>query len=283
MENPWVILAQDDRDMGVAFALDARTRLVYTVGQRHPHLPALDSLDQVGSGWNLVGPMAGIGRGGLVNTAQGTEWVTRQVLANMGPGGFLTAGLIDLEVLHWAEEAGVYRFEYRKDAGFSWMNAIPTAEAAIQLAEGVGGRTLWGRQVAVLGFGRVGSVLSLKLKAMDTAVRTLDASRVARARAQALGIAAYPLDPNALAMVDVAFNTIPAPVLRKIWFEHSSAYIFDLASFPGGLDPECQGLPWILERYTPALGLPGKLAPVTAAELLAEVLVEVRDKEMPAG
>ena len=74
----------------------------------------------------------------------------------------------------------------------------------------------------------------------------------------------------ALQESDFIFNTIPAMVLPKalLGYVRRDALILDMASAPGGVDYEaCKEL-GISAALLP--GLPGKYAPASSAEILAE-------------
>ena len=89
-----------------------------------------------------------------------------------------------------------------------------------------------------------------------------------------MGLRAVKTDEIALSAkrYDVVFNTVPAPVIGKAFLQKTKAdvLIVDLASMPGGTDfEEAERLH---VRAVRALGLPGKTAPETAAEILRSVL-----------
>jgi dipicolinate synthase subunit A len=74
---------------------------------------------------------------------------------------------------------------------------------------------------------------------------------------------------QALREADCIFNTVPSMVLprERLMLLRPGTLVIDLASSPGGVDFEAAkqlGLEAIL-----ALGLPGKVAPVSAGRILA--------------
>ena len=65
---------------------------------------------------------------------------------------------------------------------------------------------------------------------------------------------------------DAVINTAPAQVLGELSALRDGCILLELASAPGGLDPQAAqdgGM-----RYISAPGLPGKYAPVSAARLI---------------
>lgn len=147
------------------------------------------------------------------------------------------------------------------------LNTIPTAEGAIQLAMEETTYTLNEMNVLVLGFGRLGKILSYKLKNLGANVYT-----EARKETDLAWIKAYGYKPidlsnlnNYLCKMDVVFNTIPVQILdkSKLILMSNDALIIDLASFPYGVDftvAKKLGIKAII-----ASALPGKVAPDTAA------------------
>ena len=146
-------------------------------------------------------------------------------------------------------------------------NAVPTAEGALQLTMQELPLTIQGLQALVLGFGRVGEALALRLRALANR----GAERFAKAARQ--GFALYPWQNlrESLERFDVVYNTVPALVLDKasLLALRKDALIVDLASGAGGTDfaaAEELGL-----KAVHALSLPGKVAPVSAGRLLGQV------------
>ena len=132
--------------------------------------------------------------------------------------------------------------------------------------------TLSGSRCLVIGFGKIGKALSLRLRGLCAEV-TVSARRPEDcALAEALGLQSDRTGVyfRGLRQYDCVFNTVPASVLLE---EHIAALrpdclIVDLASAPGGLAP---GLtPPERPVYLTAPGLPGRVAPASAAKLLKE-------------
>ena len=124
----------------------------------------------------------------------------------------------------------------------------------------------------MIGFGKIGKALSLRLRGLCAEV-TVSARRPEDcALAEALGLQSDRTGVYfcGLRQYDCVFNTVPASVLLE---EHIAALrpdclIVDLASVPGGLAP---GLtPPERPVYLTAPGLPGRVAPASAAKLLKE-------------
>ena len=146
-------------------------------------------------------------------------------------------------------------------------NAAITAETALTVAQTHRDRVLCGSEVLLLGFGRIGQALAPRLRALGAAVTVY--ARRSESRALALGMGCHVLAslPERIQGFDLVFNTIPAPILPVV----PDCTTIELASAPGGFR-DASGI-------VPAPGLPGKLAPRSAAEALHDSVLDILRKE----
>ncbi|MCR4434327.1 MAG: NAD(P)-dependent oxidoreductase [Clostridiales bacterium] len=140
--------------------------------------------------------------------------------------------------------------------------------------------TLHDSKALVLGFGRVGKILSKMLSGIGAEVYV-----EARKYSDISWIRSYGYNPVSLNHVseylpgmDVIFNTIPSVILGSDLLSKikKETLIIDLASKPGGVDFDMakkQGL-----RTIWALSLPGKVAPITAAKFIKETVYNIIDE-----
>jgi dipicolinate synthase subunit A len=154
------------------------------------------------------------------------------------------------------------------------LNSIPTAEGAIARAMNELPITLHGSRSVVVGFGRCGITLARMLLGIGARVYVAARSAAQRARAYEMGISAHELEelPAVVAAADVVFNTVPSLVLTAEVLQAMpvTCLIVDIASAPGGTDfayAKKRGIKAFLD-----LGIPGKVAPRTAGEILARTL-----------
>lgn len=154
------------------------------------------------------------------------------------------------------------------------LNSIPTAEGAIKIAIEKSNITIHNSNCLVLGFGRIGKILSKMLQGMGANVYC-----EARKQADLSWIKTYGYEPIPLEKLnlylekfDFIFNTIPYIVLDKnnLNLINKQCLIIDLASKPGGIDfEEAKKLNLNTDW---ALALPGKVAPKTAAQYIYEII-----------
>ena len=155
------------------------------------------------------------------------------------------------------------------------LNAIPTAEGAIQYAMQNSEITLHDSECLVLGFGRCGKILAHKLQGLGARVSVEARSTIDLSYISTYGYTPIPLHElnKHLRKFDFIFNTIPVMLLdkRAIDLFKSDAVYIELASVPGGIDQEychTQGI-----HHVPAPSLPGIVAPKTAANILYQCLL----------
>lgn len=195
-----------------------------------------------------------------------------KLLKTLKSGTWFFSGGIPEEFCTQAEKKGIQCVDYLKDESVAMKNTLAAAEGILAEAIIRSPRNLFGSTCLVLGYGRCGSTLASYLKGISCKVLVYEKQEKEAARA---GIRAdQAIKPGELAMAlqeaDFIFNTIPAMVLPKalLGYVRKDALILDMASPPGGVDYEaCKEL-GLSAALLP--GLPGKYAPASSAEILAE-------------
>ena len=199
----------------------------------------------------------------------------------LAPDAVVIGGRFDSASL--ALLAGHRVYDYTKRGDFAQLNALATAEGAIAILMDKLTVTLDGSDILVVGNGRIGKLLARKLKLLgvNTAVsarRAEDISEIETAGHRALETAHI---SRAAGEFHAVVNTVPAPVIDREFLKamRPGAFIVDLASAPGGTDFEAAVELGIEALH--ALALPGKTAPVSAAEYayrsIRNILSEVED------
>lgn len=163
---------------------------------------------------------------------------------------------------------------------FQIKNAVPSVEGALSVAMEKLPITLHGAKCAVVGYGRIGKLLSRALDSLGAHVSVAARKSSDLAWIKALGYT--PLHTSALASLsrgyDVIFNTAPARLFDSALLSKFSkdTLIVDLASAPGGVDhiaAKALGL-----SSVHATSLPGKVAPVTAGRIIGECVLDMLAK-----
>ena len=161
----------------------------------------------------------------------------------------------------------------------SVRNAVPTSEGALQILMKEMPITIEKSHILVLGFGRIGSYLAKILHALGANVTVVARKPEVLAKAEQMGCDAVNFDklPEIISKMDAICNTVPVvvlngDVLKKV---NQGAVILDLASRPtGGTDFSKANFLGIKTIW--ALGLPAKVAPVTAGEIIAQTIITMQ-------
>ena len=134
-----------------------------------------------------------------------------------------------------------------------------------------------GSRVLILGYGRLGKVLAKMLSGLGAEVYVATRKYSDAAWLRAYGINSVYMDglDRYLADMDLIINTIPDKVLDQAKLEliEKESLVIDLASKPGGVDFEKAGQIGIKVIW--ALSLPGKVAPVTAANYMKQTIYNI--------
>lgn len=160
-------------------------------------------------------------------------------------------------------------------------NSIPTAEGTLQLAMEHTKHTIHGSSVLVIGFGRIGITIARLFDQVGANVKVAARKQADFARITEMQLQAIHMDDLHKNMdANIFINTVPHPLITEniISNMNKTALIIDLASDPGGCDfvaAKAFGV-----KAIHALGLPGKVAPVTAGEIIASTIVDVMSEKL---
>lgn len=191
--------------------------------------------------------------------------------------GVIFGGMISPDIRKLFEEKGIAVADYAKREEFAVLNAVATAEGAIQVAMEELATTLSGRKILILGAGRIAKVLIDMLSGFhaDITVAARKCSDLAWARVYGCKAVQISAMEDAVAESDVIFNTVPAVILdeKLLRLIDRNSLVIDLASKPGGVDFDTAGNLGVKAVWL--LSLPGKVAPVTSGEVIAETVKNI--------
>ncbi len=222
----------------------------------------------------IIAPMSGTDKDGKVKkTFIDKEFILDEKIFTMfSEQAIFIIGIARPKVRNILKKQKIKYTEMANAADIAILNAIPTAEGAIKEAISETSNTIYGSKIMIFGLGKVGFSLAWRLKSLGAKVYAVTRSERAIARGKDLGIDVqnYKNIKPLLKKMDIFFNTVPALIINKEYINHmsSDAYIYDLASSPGGTDFKEAERKKINARLLP--GLPGKSAPVFAGEVIAE-------------
>ena len=214
-------------------------------------------------------------RGGRLHAPLSAEELGMPALIEaLWPGQLLIGGALREETVTAALRGGLRVADLLRQPALAVGNAALTAEGAIGRLIEHSERALWSGRALVLGWGRIGRILALRLSALGAAVTVAARSARDRAMAEALGCAAadYAGLDGILGDFDFIVNTVPARVLTEgmLCLIRPDALLLELASPPGGFDRTLAQNIGLHALAAP--GLPGETAPEAAALLLRQAV-----------
>ncbi|MGE5677643.1 MAG: dipicolinate synthase subunit DpsA [Pseudomonadota bacterium] len=196
-----------------------------------------------------------------------TDIEVEELFRKLKKDQILILGAINNYSKELAKKYGINYIDYFNDEGYQILNTIPTAEGAVAMIINGTKETLFGSKVLVLGYGRIGKLLSGYLKGLGAEVYVEARSSSDLAWINARGMAAVNLGelPFYAGKMNIIINTVPAMLLdsRILELLKPEVFILDLASNPGGTDFACAAEKGI--KAVHALGIPGKVACKSAA------------------
>ena len=224
----------------------------------------------------VVLPIPSFDKNGILN---GTDDLSAEALFSSLPCSSIIFGA-KLSYLHRhiAKEYGHKLFDYGENERFNMYNAIPTAEGAILIAMESSENTVHNSHYVVIGYGRIGKILSKNLKSLGGCVTVVSRNEKSLALAECEGFNTVSIKEfcNSPVFCDICFNTVPTVVLNEEQIKYWSCnkYI-ELASSPGGISEEAKKS--LNDKYISALSLPGKYFPKTSGTIIYKTITNMID------
>lgn len=232
----------------------------------------------------LILPVRGTDAKGQVDTIFSSEkvFLTKEMLEKLPQHAIIFSGISNSyldEITKEADRRLIKLFE-RDDVAI--YNSIPTVEGTIMMVIQHTDFTIHGSNVAVLGLGRVGVTVARTFQALGAKVKVGARKSEHIARITEMGLTAFHLNDleSNVKDTDICINTIPTSIVTASVISKMPTHtlIIDLASKPGGTDfryAEKRGIKALL-----APSLPGIVAPKTAGQILANVLIKLLREDM---
>jgi dipicolinate synthase subunit A len=281
MQKPkYLIIGGDMRSAYLAELLKKEYHRVEIYGfDKKPYNGKNANLTQMAANADII--ICGIplaAAGGLVNMPLSEEALPVHALVEMIPdNAFFVAGKIEKDVRESLSKKGIRYLDLLDREEMAVLNAIPAAEGAVELIIKAVPRTIHNSKILILGYGRIGRVLARILSGFGADVWVEARNYADLSWIEANGYKPVHLNDleRYVTEMNVIVNTVPhllitADILNKI---HLDCYLLDLASKPGGIDFEHARKLGIKTDW--ALSLPGKVAPMTAAEIIKKTIDNV--------
>lgn len=193
----------------------------------------------------------------------------------------LIAGMIPASLKEQLEQKKVKCTDLLDREEMAVLNAAVTAEGAVGILLQEMPITLLGSRVLVVGYGRIGKNLARLLHDFGADVWAAARKYSDIAWIEAHGYKPVPMHQLArfVSDMDAIVNTVPALVITKDILEkvRADCFLLDLASAPGGIDFKGAEAFGIKVRW--ALSLPGKVAPMTAGDIIRRTIYNILEEE----
>ncbi|MDE5771748.1 MAG: dipicolinate synthase subunit A [Ruminococcus sp.] len=221
----------------------------------------------------LVLPVPPLDENGMITAPFTSEKINpAEIRRLLKPDAVIFAGKSDKRLNDIFEDKEIIDYMEREE--LSLKNAVPTAEGAVEIALSELPVTLNGLKVLIVGLGRIGTALAEILKGFGADITASVRNAKGTAKARILGIKSVctnKMDTD----YKLVFNTVPELIFNnEILSRFSDDTLFiDLASKPGGIDFDSASV--LGKKVVWALGIPGKTAPVTSGEFIAETIIGI--------
>lgn len=192
------------------------------------------------------------------------------------PSGCVVAGgLFTNEQKEKLKEKNVTVFDYYKNDELTIKNAVPTAEGVIGLLINSLSVTINNLRCAVTGYGRCGSVICRKLKALGADVTCVARSGKNLADAVNDGMKICHINDfsDSCNSFDAVINTVPSLVINSDVIKNlkKDCLVIEIASAPFGVDFDCAKNHGT--NIIKAGSLPGRTSPETAGKIICETIL----------
>ncbi|MEG2428972.1 MAG: dipicolinate synthase subunit DpsA [Oscillospiraceae bacterium] len=193
------------------------------------------------------------------------------------------------------EKKKIRFFDYLQREELAILNAQVTSEGAIQIIMEELPKTIFQTKCLVVGFGRIGKILSKQLSLLGADVSVCARSYKDLATIETYNLNAFNIKDlkTQVTKNDCIINTVPATLFdkeilkeikkgnlscqdKKENFESFSPLLLDLASKPGGIDLVYASKLGLNAIW--ALSLPGKIAPITAGKIVYKTILNIESE-----
>jgi dipicolinate synthase subunit A len=230
---------------------------------------AADAADAVKGARYVLFPIPGMAADGSLYAPDAAAPIEPNdaLLKKLAQGAHIITGTASEGLRSAATRVGAEVHEYESDQELMLLRAPAIAEGAVGIAIANTDVTIHRAEIAVVGYGKIGSVLARTLIALGAHVHVAARNPIQRAAALTAGADPIPLDElqNVVPKLQMLFSTVPAPVVNKEILGRlpRGSLVIDLAAPPGSVDlTAADGLG---HRAVWARGL-GRRAPVTVGQ-----------------
>lgn len=200
------------------------------------------------------------------------EITLSKLYSKLYKGQLLIGGNLAEEIIHLCDEKQAFYYDYMKSESLGIMNAEITAEGLLCELLLNTPFIIQDVNILLLGYGKCGKMIAHKLNSLGCHVTICEQQPLLRDLAVSFGYNAISNDElkKQISNCKILINTIPTSIMEESDYSNISkdCFLFDIASMPGGIDKEIANRFHIPVFH--CLGLPGKIAPVSAGEAIGK-------------
>ena len=208
-----------------------------------------------------------------VNTLLSSDTIFIDDILQCNPK-LIFGGLITDNLSEKLSSRNITYYDYYKSEALTIKNAVLTAEAAVAIAINCTDFSIFESEALVIGYGRIGRILSRYLKSLGANVTATSRNNGVLSAIKADNITPEntELVPLIAGKFDYIFNTAPYPILNRTFFKNCKKTVFveDLATNSGVDLASAKEHGINAGIYS---GLPGKHSPQTAAKYIADEII----------
>lgn len=204
-----------------------------------------------------------------------------EVLELINDKSVICGGIFGADIKEQLKAHKLSYIDYFDIESFQIQNALLSAEGAIHYSKQRLEKSIHGAEIAVLGFGRIGKILSYLLRLQGAKITVCARKDSDYAWCQLIGFNGFKIkisgNMSNLNLInnkyDLIFNTIPFWIMDEDFAKSKNAdtVIIDLASRPFGIDERVVSKYNL--RYYRELGIPGRYAPQSAGEIIGQTII----------
>lgn len=219
----------------------------------------------------------------LVSPFSESEYEFKDILNGAKPGSVFFMGKAPDNFISAAFASGHKAYDYFLREELTVKNALLTGEGVLSVILEKLPVTVFGLKVGITGYGRVAYFTAKILKALGSEVTVFARSSIQRTKAEAELLKAESLDclSNVTHEFDCLVNTVPKEIIgeKELSALNKGCLLIETASAPFGINKEeavKQGF-----NLINAQSLPGKTAPASAGQIIADTLEAMIKEVIP--
>lgn len=282
MNITFSIIGGDLRIINLAKMLVADENEIYTYGlekseelKKQKNIIVCETLQEtINKSKYIISSIPFSSDGKIINAPFSNKKIFVNEFMNLLNNKILICGNVSEEIISYTKNNNVKIIDVMKIEELAILNTIATAEGAIKIIISNTDTIIHGKNILILGFGRVAKTLAKKLDSISAKVSCAARKNEDLAWIRTLGYNAVNINNigNNLNKYDIIINTVPQMILseEKMKYIKQDCLLIDLASKPGGIDQEVAKNKKINSIW--ALALPGKIAPVSTAKYIKDII-----------